>query len=516
MALPTTPEAWLELHDGQTYWLKDQCKIGRRKGINDLVLDVPLLSREHAQIDATPHGFRLTDVGSSNGTMVNQHPLVRPTILKDGDTITLGNVAIRFRSARPPLPNDSEDDYMLTTKKLGALRTADCWLLITDVEGYSATIEQLGSQAALQQLQKWITDLRPCIEHNGGIINSYVGDAIFAYWRTDLATPAQVITALRELDAQRSLSPLAYRIVVHHGSVLFTQSERGEELSGQDVNFAFRSEKIGKRLHNHTLLSQKAVESLELEGHCAPSGTSPVEGIPGLFAFFTPNAEVLRPDSKTGCRLLLVEESSVLSDGLAHLLENEAGMKVCDRAQHGPTVRRLCAKHQPDVVIIDLAVRSTETLALIQDIVQESTSSHILILTGLSDVNFVERALRAGALGYVLKTDPTSQVIEAIKTVAQGGMFLSRQIAVPALRQLTGGAAERMGVKQGPGALSDRELDVFRLIGLGQPNREIAMALGISVKTVETHRENIKLKLKLGSAAELATLARQWAEGRRE
>lgn len=514
MALSTTPEAWLELHDGQTYWLKDQCKIGRRKEVNDLVLDIPLLSREHAQIDATPHGFRLTDVGSSNGTMINQHPLLRPTILKDGDTITLGNVSLRFRSARPPSSNDLDDDYVQTTKKLGALRTAECWLLIADVEGYSATIEQLGSQEALQHLQKWITELRPCIEHNGGTINSYVGDAIFAYWRTDLATADQVLTALRELEAQRSVSPLAYRIVVHHGCVLFTQSERGEELSGQDVNFVFRSEKIGKRLHSRTMLSQKAVESLGLEGQCAPSGTSPVDGIPGLFAFFTPDTEVLRPGSSAGCRLLLVEESSVLSDGLVSLLESEAGIKVCDRAQHGPTVRRLCAKHRPDVVIIDLAVRSTETLALIEDIVQESTSGHILILTALSDVNFVERALRAGALGYVLKTDPTSQVIEAIKTVAQGGMFLSRQIAAPALRQLTGGAADRIVAKQGPGSLSDRELDVFRLIGLGQPNRQIAAALGISVKTVETHRENIKLKLKIGSAAELAALAREWAAGR--
>lgn len=509
---PTQLDAWLELPDGTIFWLQSQCKIGRRKEVNDLVLDVPLLSREHAQIDSTPHGFRLTDVGSSNGTLLNQHPLLRPAMLKDSDSITLGNVSLRFRTARQEAV-PSADDCMQTTKKLDAMRTANCWLLLADIEGYSLAIEQLGSELALKHLQSWITDVRPCIEHNGGTINSYVGDAIFAYWRMDLSTPEQVLAALRELEAHRSMNTLAYRIVVHQGFVLFTQSERGEELSSQDINFVFRSEKIAKRLHCRNMLSQNAVGTLGLEGRCDSVGTSPVDGITGLFAFFSAPAEVLQPTGeKPGCRILLVEESSVLSDGFLRLLETEPGLKVCERAQHGPTIRRLQAKHQPDLVIIDLAVRSSETLSLIQDLTQAAPHTHILVLTTLNDLGYVERALRAGALGYVLKTDPTAQVLEAIRTVAQGGMFLSRQIAAPALRLLTGSTGERITAKQGPGSLSDREMEVFRLIGLGQPNRDIAIALGISVKTVETHRENIKLKLKLSSAAELAATAKQWAE----
>ena len=137
--------------------------------------------------------------------------------------------------------------------------------------------------------------------------------------------------------------------------------------------------------------------------------------------------------------------------------------------------------------------------------------TRVLVFTGLSDLSYIERALRAGTLGYMLKSDPTGQVLEAIRVVSEGGMYLSRQIAGSALRQL-GMSNAGSTPRAGPSTLSDREFEVFRLIGLGQPNRDIATALGISVKTVEAHRENIKVKLNLNSATELASSAKSWAE----
>lgn len=322
-----------------------------------------------------------------------------------------------------------------------------------------------------------------------------------------------VLAAAHAIESYRPRAPVPFRFVLHHGSVFFTRSDVGEELTGQEVNFLFRSEKIAKRLGTRVALSQNAVRTLQLEGRCDSAGSSAVEGIEGYFTFFRLPRDSAGGGSGPGFakRILLVEESSVTSDGFVRLLESERSIAVCDRAQHGSSARKLHAKHQPDLVIIDLALRTGETLALIGDLLEADPQTRVLVFTGLSDLSYIERALRAGALGYMLKSDPTDQVFDAIRVVSEGGMYITRQMAAAALRQLGGGHAGSTP-RAGPSALSDRELDVFRLIGLGEPNRDIATALGISVKTVEAHRENIKVKLNLASAAELAAAAKKWAE----
>jgi len=324
-----------------------------------------------------------------------------------------------------------------------------------------------------------------------------------------------VLAAAKAIEDYRMRAPVPFRAVLHQGSTYFNRSEVGEELTGQEVNFLFRVEKIAKRLGCHFMLSQAAVRTLELEGRCDSVGSSAVEGIEGYFTFFRLPRDLLRSGSKPGFakRVLLVEESSVVSDGFVHVLEAEADLVVCDRAQHGASARKLHGKYKPDLVIIDLALRTGETLALIGDLLEADPQTRVLVFTGLSDLGYIERALRAGALGYMLKSDPTSQVLEAIRVVSEGGMYLSRQIAGSALRTLGGSGNVGSTPRAGPSVLSDRELDVFRLIGLGQPNREIATALGISVKTVEAHRENIKVKLNLASAPDLAAAAKKWADG---
>lgn len=509
--------AWLELPDGRIHSFANDCRIGRSPDGNDLSIDERAVSSRHAIISVGPSEYTLVDQHSTNGTYLNGLLVQKPTRIKDGDEIRLAKViALRFRCTREE-PASTLADVQKTTVVLEDFEERTCWLLLADVEGFSSLINKHGDEGALQRLQTWIANMRPLIEGNGGTINRYVGDAIFACWPCALSAPEVVLAAARAIEGFRSRSPVPFRFVLHHGSVFFTRSELGEELTGQEVNFLFRSEKIAKRLGARAALSQSSVRTLKLEGLCDSVGSSAVDGIDGYFTFFRMPRELTAGSSGPGFakRILLVEEANVTSDGFVRLLESERSLVVCDRAQHGSSARKLHAKHQPDLVIIDLALRTGETLALISDLLESDPHTRVLVFTGLSDLDYIERALRAGALGYMLKSDPTEQVLDAIRVVTEGGMYITRQMAGAALRKL-GGAHAGSTPRAGPSTLSDREMEVFRLIGLSQPNRDIATSLGISVKTVETHRENIKVKLNLASAAELAATAKKWAESARD
>ncbi len=283
---PTLAESWLELPDGRLFWLTGRCAIGRHVD-NTLVLEATSVSRHHALLTVESNGYAVSDLRSSNGTYVNGAPITQPTLLQDGNELRLGDAIFRYRCTRRA-GLDSLDNHPERTRRMEDMRERTCWLLIADVAAFSTLNAELGSKAALQRFQGWIAGMRPLIERHGGLINSYVGDAIFAWWPGDTAVPAQVRAALAAIQAWRPSSPVAFRVVFHHGSVLFTRSERGEELSGQEVNFVFRAEKVAKNFGAVAMLSEAATQTLQLAGHCTPLGAATVDGIPGRFVFFAP------------------------------------------------------------------------------------------------------------------------------------------------------------------------------------------------------------------------------------
>lgn len=280
--LSLSPRAWLELPDGQNFRLKGRCSIGRQAD-NDLVFESSALSRHHVLIHAGPSGHTLTDLQSSNGTYVNGELAKRRWTLCDGDEIRIGELVLRFRCTREV---NLAPEVEARTRLLHDVRARECWLFVADIVGFSTLNEKLGSEAALDHLQQWIMGVHPLLEDNGARINGYLGDAIFAYWACDTASPAQVVAALRGIEAHRPHSPLPFRVVLHHGCALFTKSEKGEELTGQDVNLVFRAEKVAKRFQASAMLSQAAVATLLLDGRCPPLGESAVEGMSGVYSFF--------------------------------------------------------------------------------------------------------------------------------------------------------------------------------------------------------------------------------------
>lgn len=278
-------QAWLELPGGQLFWLRERIAIGRQSG-NDLVLQGDTLSRQHALITLGSSGYTLTDLQSRNGTYVAGQLLARPVNLRDGDEIRLGEVALRFRCKRRMDLPDSGSAGGQTTEVLDQMESRESWLLVADVEGYTAVVSEAGSEVAVRHLHDWIGGARPLVEQHAGRINRYVGDAIFAYWPCATTKPADVLASLLAFETWRPKSPLPFRLVVHQGSVLFSKSDHGEELGGRDVTFVFRMEKIAKGFGSRAMLSSTAVRTLGIEDRCESYGRSAVDGMTDFFVFY--------------------------------------------------------------------------------------------------------------------------------------------------------------------------------------------------------------------------------------
>jgi len=206
--------------------------------------------------------------------------------------------------------------------------------------------------------------------------------------------------------------------------------------------------------------------------------------------------------------ILIVDGSPVVRAGLRAILTPEPDFDVCAETGTGREALQLARDLQPDLAIMDLALRDGAGLDLIRRLKAQAPDTRILVCC-LHDENvFAERAVRAGALGFVNKGESTDQVVAAAHRVLAGKVWVSNRVVE---RVVDGLAGRQEGRSSAIGGLSDRELEVFGLIGEGLSTRAIAERLHLSVKTVETHREKIKRKLGVAGSAELARRAVQWS-----
>lgn len=208
--------------------------------------------------------------------------------------------------------------------------------------------------------------------------------------------------------------------------------------------------------------------------------------------------------------ILIVDDHPVIRRGLRDLLAEGFGSATFAEADDIPSALEHVRTAPPDVAVIDVALPSGSGLELTRQILALHPNVRVLVLSMHDDVIYAERALRAGALGYMNKSRPAGEIVEAFRKVLGGEIALSQAMSDRLLRRAVG-AAE--GGKSPLERLSDRELEVFQLLGQGLTTREIAERLSLSVKTIETHREHIKAKLHLTSAAELSRYAVLWGRG---
>jgi len=200
-------------------------------------------------------------------------------------------------------------------------------------------------------------------------------------------------------------------------------------------------------------------------------------------------------------RVLVVDDHPVVRQGLALLISHESDMEVCGEAETAHDALKAIAATQPDVIIVDLSLKGASGLELIKDIRVRFAKVPVMVLS-MSDENvYAERALRAGARGYMMKEEATEKVLMAIRRVLSGQLYLSDQMASRLLNQVVDG---RAGGSVAPvDTLSDRELEVFQLIGQGFGPSDIARTLHLSPKTIETYKAHIKEKMNLDTSTEL-------------
>jgi DNA-binding NarL/FixJ family response regulator len=206
--------------------------------------------------------------------------------------------------------------------------------------------------------------------------------------------------------------------------------------------------------------------------------------------------------------VLLVDDHPIVRQGLALLIDRESDLSVCGEAEGAHTAFHAIERLHPDIVVLDISLSGPDGLDVLKEIRVKSAALPVLILSMHDESIYAERAMRAGASGYIMKQEATEKVLVAIRRILKGDVYLSDRLTKTMLQQF---------VRGGPPAnsspllnLTDRELEVFRLIGEGHGTRRIADELHLSVKTIESYQAHIKEKLALRNARELVQHAIEW------
>jgi len=207
-------------------------------------------------------------------------------------------------------------------------------------------------------------------------------------------------------------------------------------------------------------------------------------------------------------KVFIVDDHPIVRQGLRQLLSQEEDMVVCGEAEGMSQAMQLYFEKKPQVMLVDISLENGNGIELVKELMAHDRELKILVCSMHDESLYAERALRAGAMGYINKEMATDRLIEAVRRVAAGQIFLSEEMTHRFLaRQIGQGEVAPPSPME---SLSDRELEVFELIGHGMKTRQIAERLHLSPKTVETYRENIKRKMNLANSVELTQHAVQW------
>jgi DNA-binding NarL/FixJ family response regulator len=209
-------------------------------------------------------------------------------------------------------------------------------------------------------------------------------------------------------------------------------------------------------------------------------------------------------------KVMLVDDHPIVREAIAQLIEQDTTIQVCGWAANAPQAMSLLEKAKPDLAVVDISLEGTNGIELIKCMLSTSPSLPILALSMHDENMYAERVFRAGGKGYIMKQAEPEEVMTAIRTVLQGKLYFSSTIQARIWERMRSGASQPE--KSPVETLTDRELEVFQLIGQGTKTSAIAEALKISIKTVETYRSNIKEKLGLGSGTELMKHAVEWVK----
>jgi DNA-binding NarL/FixJ family response regulator len=212
-------------------------------------------------------------------------------------------------------------------------------------------------------------------------------------------------------------------------------------------------------------------------------------------------------------RVLLVDDHAVVRFGIAQLINREPDLQVCGEEEDASKALGAIEKLKPDLVIADISLKDSSGLELMRNIKAQYSKMPVLVVSAHDESIYAEIAFRAGALGYLMKEEALEKVVTAIRRVLGGAIYVSDALAAKMLQRQVRGQTD---INESPvKSLSDREMEVFQLIGQWKKTREIAEELHLSIKTIEYYREQIKRKLDLKSAGDLTHYATSWVQRER-
>jgi DNA-binding NarL/FixJ family response regulator len=211
-------------------------------------------------------------------------------------------------------------------------------------------------------------------------------------------------------------------------------------------------------------------------------------------------------------RIFLVDDHPLVREWLAALLRQQSDFEVCGQAEDAAGALAAMIAQPPDVAIVDLSLKTSSGFDLIKDIAGHLPATQVIVFSMHEEVFYAERALRAGARGYVTKSESTDRIVEAIRAVRKGELYANAALLARLAERMVGRAPSLS--TDSVEVLSDRELDVFRRLGEGQTTRRIAEELHVSIKTIQAYCARIKGKLRIASGAELVREAVRWLEHR--
>jgi adenylate cyclase len=278
--------AWLETPGRDNVLIHGCCSIGR-SAKNTIVLDLPKISRRHAIINVQNVGeFWLIDLGSSNGTFLNKRRIHQPLRLCDRDQIVIGDSVFTFRQ-----PENITDDFRTTfvERTIREIENVPCWLLVADIENFTPLSRSLTSDKLATLIGGWVAACKEIIEAHEGMIDKYLGDGFFAYWRDDENAAKSVAAALVQLKEAQARNEPRFRLALHFGLVAIggVPSMGEESLMGKDVNFAFRMEKLAGSLGIYLLTSAAGRSKLGSLMQYEPAGAHELKGFEGKHEFFS-------------------------------------------------------------------------------------------------------------------------------------------------------------------------------------------------------------------------------------
>jgi adenylate cyclase len=278
--------AWLEASDSKKIQLEGGLTIGRSpKSV--LILDSQKVSRRHAVINVQNIGeFWLIDLGSSNGTFLNGRRLHQPVRLCDQDQIIIGDRLFIFHQ-----PEEVTDEYRTTfaERTIREIANVPCWLLVADIENFTPLSRSLTNDKLATLIGGWVATCKEIIETHTGMIDKYLGDGFFAYWREDDNSVKNVAAALDQLKQAQAKNEPRFRLALHFGLVAIggVPSMGEESLMGKDVNFVFRMEKLAGSLKISLLTSAAGKDKLGSLINAEPAGAHELKGFEGKHEFFS-------------------------------------------------------------------------------------------------------------------------------------------------------------------------------------------------------------------------------------